>query len=117
MKTSVRFFLFLLVASSLACQFLDPSRPGTVISECSAIVLQVSKLQVGEFPEYLLTPGKKSRDEFDVDQYFNVLTLHIRSGTVISWIMSIKSTASADIRCCMPVLWIRLLMLQCSRFP
>jgi hypothetical protein len=92
MKTPVRFFLLMIVASSLACQFLAPSRPGKVISDCSAIVLQVSKLQVGEILEYLWTTGKKSGDEFDVNQYFNVLThISMRDGYILDYVYQIDS--------------------------
>lgn len=92
MKTPTIFFLLSLFVSSLACQFLPPSRPGTVISACSAIVLQVSSLQAGEIPEYLWTTGKKSGDEFDVNQYFNVLShISMREGYTLDYVYQIDS--------------------------
>jgi hypothetical protein len=87
MKTPVRFFLFMIVASSLACQFLVPSRNGTVISDCADFVSAISNLQSGEIPEHLSNTGIKWGDEFDVNQYFNVLThISMQDGYTLDYV-------------------------------
>jgi hypothetical protein len=86
-KTPVRFFLFMIVASSLACQFLVPSRNGTVISDCAQIVSAVASLQPGDIPEHLSNTGIKRGDEFDVNQYFNVLThISMQEGYILDYV-------------------------------
>lgn len=74
MKTRTIFVLLAVFASSLACQFLFPSRTGTVISDCAELVSAVAELQSGDIPEQLSTTGIKDGSEFDVNRYFNVLT-------------------------------------------
>jgi hypothetical protein len=74
MKKQSIFILLAVFASSLACQFLAPSRAGIRISACSEIVLEIRNLQPRQIPDHLVMTGKKRGDEFDVNQYFNVLT-------------------------------------------
>ena len=74
MKKQLIFTLLAICVSSLACQPVAPSRAGTRISACSEIVLNVRILQSGALPEYLVLTGKKQGNEFDVSQYFSVLT-------------------------------------------
>jgi hypothetical protein len=59
MKKQMISVLPLLFASSLACQFLMPSRTGTVISNCADLVSAVANLQTGEIPQHLFETGKK----------------------------------------------------------
>jgi hypothetical protein len=75
MKKPTMLFLLTIFASSLACQFLIPSRTGTVISDCAKIVSAMGNLQSGDIPEHLFNTGIKQGDEFDVNEYLNVLTL------------------------------------------
>jgi hypothetical protein len=90
MKKKAMVLLLAIFVSSAGCQFLAPSRPGTVISACSAIVSEVNHLQAGAFPEYLWTTGKKRGDELDVNQYFNVLThISMRQGYLLDYVYQI----------------------------
>ena len=87
MKNPTIFFILLMFISSLACQLLTPSRPGTRISTCSEIILGVRNLQPREIPEHLLIRGEKQGDEFDVGQYFDVLThLSMQEGYALDYI-------------------------------
>ena len=76
MKKQTIFLLLAVFVFSLACQALiSKSRDGTVISDCSDIVTAVRTLQPsGRIPQALLETGIKQRDEFDVNDYFKVLT-------------------------------------------
>ncbi len=74
MKKPTIFALLLVFASSLACQFLTPTRPGTVILSCAEIVSAIAHIQAGEIPQHLFETGKKQGKEFDVHRYFDVLT-------------------------------------------
>ena len=104
MKKYILFFLFPLFASSLACQFLTPPRPGTAISACSTIVSQISSLQSRSIPEYLWTTGKKRGDEFDVNQYFNALThISMREGYVLDYVYQIDSLGGYPLLYARPV--------------
>jgi hypothetical protein len=104
MKKLTIFFLLPLFASSLACQFFTPSRPGAVVSACSTIVLQISRLQSGSIPEYLWTTGKKRGDEFDVNQYFNALThISMREGYVLDYVYQIDSLGGYPLLYARPV--------------
>lgn len=90
MKKQTVFLLLALFVVSQACQLFVPSRPGTVISDCSATVLQMSQLQTGEIPEYLWTTGKKRGDEFDANEYFSTLThISMREGYVLDYVYQI----------------------------
>ena len=85
-KTSI-FSLLIVFVSSLACQFLGASRPGTVVSDCSEIVSEVSALKSGTIPEHLLTTGIKRGDEFDVNQYFDALThISMQDGYALDYV-------------------------------
>lgn len=74
MKKPALSLLLSLFASSLACQFLIPSRTGTVIPNCTQIVSGMGALQAGETPDHLFNTGVKRGDELDVNDYFDVLT-------------------------------------------
>lgn len=82
--------IFLLLASftsSLACQFLMPSRAGTAISDCAQIVSGMGELQSVEIPEHLSNTGIKRGDEFDVIQYFDVLThISMQEGYILDYV-------------------------------
>jgi hypothetical protein len=90
MKNVAIFLLLTIFTSSLACQPLAPSRQGTVISACSAIVSEINNLQAGAIPEYLWTTGKKRGDELDVNQYFNALPhISMRQGYALDYVYQI----------------------------
>ena len=80
-------FLLVISVSLLACQFLTPSRAGTVLSNCAQIVSAVAHLQTGEIPEHLFQSGIKQGDEFDVSQYFDVLThISMQGGYALDYV-------------------------------
>ncbi len=83
-----RIFLLLVVfVSSLACQFLSPARPGTVITDCADIVAAVGDSQPGDIPQHLFDTGTKQGDEFVANQYFDVLThLSMREGYILDYV-------------------------------
>jgi hypothetical protein len=102
MKTQTVFFILAMFASSLACGFLASSSRGTAISACPQTVLDTKRLQPGGLPEHLLTTGKKGGDEFDVNQYFNVLThISMQEGYVLDYVYQI------DDRGGYPLLYVR----------
>lgn len=87
MKKSTIFLFFTVFASSLACQFLMPSRNGAVISDCAQIVSAMATLQAGEIPEHLSNTGIKQGDELDVNQYFDVLThISMQDGYALDYV-------------------------------
>jgi hypothetical protein len=87
MKKPAIFVLLLLFVFAQACQSLAPARPGTRISACSEIVLNVRHLQSIEIPQLLLMTGKKQGDEFDVNRYFNVLThISMQEGYTLDYV-------------------------------
>ena len=92
MKKPTTFSLLVLLVSSLACQIFTPSRSGTPISACSAIVFEIANLQAGTIPEHLWTTGKKAGDELDVNRYFDTLThLSMREGYTLDYVYQIDS--------------------------
>jgi len=85
-KKPIIILLLATFSSSLACQFLLPSRTG-MISDCAQIVSAMGGLQAGDIPQYLFDTGKKQGDEFDVNQYFNVLThISIQEGYTLDYV-------------------------------
>ena len=87
MKKQSIFALLVVFASSLACQFLFPSRTGTVISGCADIVAAVAGMQSGEIPEHLMETGIKQGNEFDANQYFDVLAhVSMREGYALDYV-------------------------------
>lgn len=93
MKKRVIFSLVAALISSLACQFLiPPARTGTVISHCTDIVSAVIAVQPGDIPDYLLETGKKQGNEFDANQYFDVLTrISMREGYTLDYVYQTDS--------------------------
>lgn len=87
MKTHKLVFLVSVVVFSLACQFLLPSRPGTVISNCAEIVSAMAKMQSADIPNHLLETSIKTGNELDINQYFDVLThLSMREGYALDYV-------------------------------
>ncbi len=89
MRKQTAFLLFIVLLISLACQslFTAPARTGTVISNCAEIVKAVEETWPGEIPGHLLETGKKQGDEFDANQYFDVLThISMREGYALDYV-------------------------------
>ena len=87
MKKRITFLLLGLFVSSFACQFLLPSRTGMVISNCADIVAAIGNIQPGEVPQNLFDTGIKRGDEFDANQYFDVLThVSMREGYALDYV-------------------------------
>jgi hypothetical protein len=87
MKTQTVFLLLAVFFSSLACQFLFPSRTGAGISNCAKLVSAVADLQAGDIPQHLSDSGIKNGNELDVNQYFSVLThLSMQEGYVLDYV-------------------------------
>ena len=74
MKKPTILLLLTAMIFSLSCQFLFPAQFGAVISNCAEIVSAVAEVQSGEVPDHLLETSTKRGDEFDTNQYFDVLT-------------------------------------------
>ena len=75
MKKGTVSLLALIVLFSLSCQFLSSGAGGgTVISNCADVVSAVRSIQPGRAPQALRETGVKQGDEFNVSEYFNVLT-------------------------------------------
>ena len=92
MKKPTIFALLVVFASSLACQFLTPTRPGVVVSDCAQIVSAIAHLQAGEIPQHLFETGKNQGKEFDVHQYFEVLThISMQEGYTLDYVYQIDS--------------------------
>ena len=90
MKKPMILSMLVVFTSSLACQFLIPTREGTMISNCAPIISAVAHLQTGEIPGHLFETGIKRGDEFDVDQYFDVLThISMQDGHALDYVYQI----------------------------
>jgi len=89
---------------SLACQFLIPSnRDGTVISACTEIVKAVRGVQPGGAPQALLETGIKQGDEFDVNDYFDVLPhLSMQEGYSLDYVYQVDSLGAYPILYALP---------------
>ena len=104
MKKQSYFILFVVLVFSLACQFLIPSRTGTVIFDCAQIVSAMGGLQPGEVPEQLFNTGIKQGDEFDVNEYFNVLThISMQEGFTLDYVYQNDSLGGYPIMYARPV--------------
>ena len=102
MKKQIVFLLLALFVSSLSCQFLSPAREGTVIASCSEVVAGMGNLQAIGAPDYLLETGRKQGGEFDVNEYFNVLThVSMQQGYVLDYVYPIADLGAS------PILYVR----------
>lgn len=92
MKRPIHFFLLVIFASSLACQFLVPSSTGAVFPDCAGIISSVASLQKDEVPRSLFETGKKQGDAFDVNQYFKVLRhISMQDSYILDYVYQIDS--------------------------
>lgn len=89
---------------SLACQFLFPPRVGTVISACRDLVSAVGSIQPGEIPQHLFDTGMKLGDEFDANQYFDMLThISMREGYALDYVYQSDSLGGFPLLYARPV--------------
>jgi hypothetical protein len=87
-----------LLIFSLSCQFLARAPKGTAISNCSDILSAMVDLQVGDIPGYLLETGRKQGGEFDVNEYFNVLThVSMQEGFALDYVYPIADLGASPI--------------------
>ncbi len=89
--------LTLVLAVSLACQTLVPptAREGTVISDCADIVRAVIEIRPGEVPQSLMETGIKTGGEFNVNNYFKVLThISMQEGYALDYVYQIGGLGS-----------------------
>ena len=97
MKKQVVVLLVFALTLSIACQTLvpPPKRDGTVISDCADILRAVAEIQPGEIPQSLMETGIKTGDEFDPNDYFNVLThISIQEGYALDYVYPVDFLGS-----------------------
>ena len=64
-----------------------PVRQGTGITDCADIVAGVGDIQPGDLPQHLFDTGAKQGDEFDPNQYFNILThISMQEGYALDYV-------------------------------
>ena len=105
MKKQMVFLLLAVFIVSLACQALTPnSRDGTVIPACSDIVTSVRNIQPTHIPQTLLETGIKHGDEFDVRDYFMVLTsISMQDGYLLDYVYQVDGLGAYPILYARPV--------------
>lgn len=89
MKNRIVVLVLTTLVVSLACQLFVPptERERMVISDCAEIVSGVIAIQPADIPEHLRETGIKQGGEFDVNEYFDVLThLSTRDGYALDYI-------------------------------
>lgn len=98
--------LSLAITVSLACQTLVPTttkREGMVISDCVQIVRTVAATQPGAIPKPLLETGTKTGDEFNVNDYFRVLTnLSMQEGYSLDYVYQVDGLGAYPILYALP---------------
>ncbi len=98
MKKQTIFILLVIFVFSLSCQFLSPAREGTIISSCADIVRAMRNIQPSDTPESLFETGIKQGDEFDANDYFNVLThISMQSGYLLDYVYPIPDLGGSPI--------------------
>jgi hypothetical protein len=103
MRKQTIFIMLMVFVFSLSCQFLAGDGEGTAITNCSDVVAAMSSLQTMDIPDYLLETGRKQGGEFDVNEYFNVLThVSVRDGYVLDYVYPIADLGAS------PILYVRL---------
>lgn len=104
MKKGRMSLLAAIVLFSLSCQFLSPDPGGgTVISDCADVVSAVRGLQPGGAPQALLETGVKQGDEFDVNDYFNVLShISMQDGYSLDYVYQVDGLGAFPILYALP---------------
>ncbi len=98
--------LAVILAVTLACQVLTPKseREGTVINNCASIVQGMIDIQSVEIPKSLMETGIKTGGEFDVNDYFKVLThLSMEDGYTLDYVFSVDFLGSLPLLYARPV--------------
>lgn len=91
MKKPTILFLFVTLVFSLSCQTILPTtvppREGTIITNCANITKAVRAMQTHDVPKGLYETGIKQGDEFDVNEYFDVLrNLSMQEGYALDYV-------------------------------
>jgi len=104
MKKQTVLLLFVVVVILLACQLWTPTaREGTVISDCPEILTAVRNIQPTDIPQILLETGTKQGDEFDVNDYFKVLThISMQDGYSLDYIYHVDGLGAFPILYALP---------------
>ena len=81
---------------TLSCQFLFPTREGTIISACADLVSAVNDIQPSDIPQSLRETGIKTGGEFDANGYFGVLThVSMQDGFVLDYVYPIPDLGAS----------------------
>jgi hypothetical protein len=94
-------FLSVTLLFLLACQLFFPNVPerdGVIISNCTDVVKAVRNIQPGGAPQALLETGVKQGGEFDVNEYFNVLThISMQDGYSLDYVYQVDGLGAYPI--------------------
>lgn len=99
-------FLLLTFLFSMACQLFVPAanRDGTIITACADVVKAVREIQPGRVPNSLLDTGIKQGDEFDVNDYLDVLThISMQEGYALDYVYHVDSLGAFPVLYARPV--------------
>jgi hypothetical protein len=98
-KKQTIFLVLVTFLFSMACQLLTPSiRDGTIISSCPDIVKAFREVQPGGAPQSLLETGVKQGEEFEVNDYFKVLThISMEEGYALDYVYQVDSLGAFPI--------------------
>jgi hypothetical protein len=107
MKKQIVFLVLAVFAISLACQVFAPptvtTREGTVISDCAETVSAMTDIQPGKIPQVLLETGVKQGGEFNVNDYFKVLThLSMQKGYSLDYIYQVDGLGAYPLLYALP---------------
>jgi hypothetical protein len=105
MKKQIVFLVLVVFAVSVACQALvpPPAREGTVITDCAAKVRAVMDIQPTKVPRNLAETGIKQGGEFDVNEYFKVLThISMQDGYSLDYVYQLDGLGAYPILYALP---------------
>lgn len=107
MKKQIVVLVVVVFVFSLACQAIVPKRPpvreGTVLSNCADIVRAVAETQPRGIPKPLLETGIKTGGEFNVNDYFKVLTnLSMQEGYSLDYVYQVDGLGAYPILYALP---------------
>jgi hypothetical protein len=99
MKKITPFVLVIFLTLSFACQALapqtSPPRDGIVITNCAEVVHGMRGMQTNDIPQTLYETGIKQGDEFDINDYFQVLpNLSMQQGYTLDYVLIPDSLGS-----------------------
>lgn len=104
MKKQITLLVSVVFVVSLACQALSPgTRDGTLISDCTKIVQSVASIHSGGIPKHLLETGIKTGGEFNVNDYFVMLThLSMQKGYSLDYVYQVDGLGAYPILYALP---------------